>query len=89
MDDDEFSEIAERAQVVGEFAESPGWELTVDFLKYLGESEQKRMLQGRCEDWGEYKYMAGVLAGIQRAIHAPELLHAKMEAERARLAEQQ
>lgn len=84
-DQDEFSVLAERAQLVDEFANSQAWELIADYARHLSVADQRKILEGRCENWDEYQELTGKLKGIQLVLRAPAILRAKVEADRARM----
>lgn len=64
----------ERAHMVAQLTEHPGWPLFCDYLIALTTTLQRKVLNGNCQSLEEYRFETGRVSGMREAIEAPERL---------------
>lgn len=70
MNDQEFSELAERVQQIHEMTQHPGWPMLLDRATDEIGKRQDRVLTGRLTP-DEYRHETGILAGMVRVFQLP------------------
>lgn len=80
--DDALRELLEREHLILEMQATPGWELWRDFLAAEASGYQNRLLLGAHKDLMEYRYDAGVVAGIRMALGVSDTLRKRASAMR-------
>jgi len=72
--------LLEKAHRIAQLSQHPGWAEYCDYLVRLTEGLQLRILEGKCRSFDEYKEMTGRVAGMRKAMKAPDELAAQVQA---------
>lgn len=84
LSEDDFRDLIERAHQIRELTRHPGWEYFTDWLAYRVRSAQGKLLGGDISDINDYKLQAGIMRGVQLALHAADDTQLLVDNERAR-----
>lgn len=80
--DGDYRALQEQSHMLAELEKHPGWPVLVDYLQaVVGAPLRKKLLNGLCGSYEDYRSVAAELAGIERAINAPHVVRTMLDGE--------
>ena len=81
MNDEELRDLQERVALIVDMTQSQGWSLFQDAAQHTLEGRQNRVVQGRCDNWEEYKAEVAFTDGMRYVLNLPDTLQARLDQE--------
>lgn len=81
MTDEELRDLQERVQTISDMTASTGWAMLQDAAKAVLVSKQTRIIQGKCDNYEEYKTDCAFGDGVLYLINLPDRLQMRLDQE--------
>jgi hypothetical protein len=79
MTPDELRDLKERSSLIQELTKHPGWEIYCDRAKATMLQKQRRLVQGLCSSYEDYKQECAFTDGLEFMLRLPERVNAELQ----------